>query len=211
MMEFLLLFENKFISIGSLLALVITYLTIGRHIKQLFSNIKKRLSKNLKKQICIVTKIIDWFNYIDINLDQESFNMAYINSLEKEIDFMFSNIKSKNYILKFNKKFRSKALKYYGLKKEYHNTESFNKYVRLNYDYVKLIIGLSNCIHKKSKLSEEKILLSDYWNIMRGNFYKFYGQYNSDWKNVKSGERQYVMTDIENPVVILKLYYGLLL
>lgn len=199
-------FQNKFVSAGSFLAIIITYLTVAGHLKHLYIFLKKVFSKRHKEQLLIVRKIIAWFDYIDINLDNKSFNISYINSLEKDIDFKFSTTKSKNYTLKFNEKFQSKVLNYYGIKKEYHNEEMFKKYARLNYEYIKIILALSNKIHK-SKYSVSNILLSDYWNILRGNFYKFYGQYKNDWKNVKSNEIKFVMTDFENPVMILKLYY----
>ena len=84
----------------------------------------------------------------------------------------------------------------------------FKKYARLNYEYINIILALSNNIHK-SKYSVSNILLSDYWNILRGNFYKFYDQYKSDWKKVKANEIKFVMTDFENPVIILKFYYDI--
>ncbi len=207
MNNFLTVFQNKFVSAGSFLAIIITYLSIAGHLKHSFAFLKKILSKKHKEQSLIVNKIVEWFNYIDINLDNDSFNISYINSLEKDIDFRFSRIKTKKYTLKFNKKFQGRVLNYYGIKKEFHNEDMFKKFSRLNYEYIQIILALSNNIHK-SKYSVSNILFVDYWNILRGNFYKFYGQYKNDWKNVKSNEIKFVMTDFENPVMILKLYYN---
>ncbi len=208
MNNFFTISQNIIISTGGVLTILLVYLAFAGHLKNFYVFLKNSLSKNYKEQLNIANKIIEWYEYIDINLDNESFNVFYLNSLEKEIDFRFSTNKKRKYLLKFKSKFQKKVLNYYSIDQKYHNEELFKKYARLNYDYIDIIFQLSNKIHKSS-FTVAKFLLSDYWNILRGNFYKFYGQYKSEWKDIKSNERRYIMTDFENPVLILKLYYGI--
>jgi len=192
----------------SVLAPIVTILSFTGHMSNIIGFIIKLVSQSYRYQKKIFQNILIWYKYIDTNLDTTDFQKSYLDAIEREIDHMFSAKYKNRVILQFNRRFRRKILKMFGVKKEFQNDEYFLRYARLNYPNVELIVQLSSLVSKK-KYSVFKLKFKDYWNVMRGNFYNFLGQYNTSWENVKNGDRKFTIADVEMPVKILRYYFDM--
>lgn len=188
-----------------IIAPIVTMLSFTGYLTKILSFIMKVFSRKQRYQKEIFANILDWFRYIDSNLGTDNFRESHLGALEREIDHKFSAKYKGKLILTFSKRFRKKILETYGLKNEFYTNENFLRYAKLNYPNVATIIELSSYVSKK-KYSVFKLKFEDYWNIIRGNFYNFLGQYNSSWKNLKNGDRKFTIADIETPIKILRYY-----
>jgi hypothetical protein len=157
---------------------------------------KRVIRKKQLKQKKIAHKIVNWYNYVYENLDRT--NLDTFN-LEKDINLSFKTMNIKKSYLNFSSKFQFKVIKtHFGLKKECHNKHEFIK-----------IANLHNGNFIDINKTSIKINFHDYWILILRNYYNFLEQYRDNYKNIKSEKRKFTITDIEHPVIILKLYFDI--
>jgi hypothetical protein len=187
--------------VGGILSIIVTYIAAGEYIIRLFKIIFK------KEKYCkqISTKILDWFNFIDKNLTDHGINIEEVNSLEKEVDFLFKMHNCNKVVMNFNIKFIKNYLKYCGLQSKYRTKEQFLKYAHIRHEKLDLILALSSNHHKK-KFSQFNILFVDYWLIIRGNFHIYYSQYIKNYQDIPE-DKQLTIADIEMPVKVIRMYF----
>lgn len=125
--------------------------------------------------------IEDWFDTIDINLE-EKINISLLNNKENKIGSYIEDNKLSTHKLKFSKRFRKKFLKFCGIKKFLRNNkELFTKY---------------------SRCPADEIYLDIFWNCLVADFYKFYGKYSEKSENAN-------FADIDMKIKVLKMYLGI--
>jgi len=125
--------------------------------------------------------INEWFDYIDINLEK-GLNMSKLNNIETKVDEYIKDHHLNNYQLYFTPKLRRKFLKNRGTQKELLNNQNlFENYVKFE----------GNRIH-----------LDMYWNIIRGNFYQFY-------KNYQERNKPINFANITKFIDLLKMYFNI--
>ncbi len=98
-------------------------------------------------------------------------------------------------------------LKFCGIKKEYRTKENFIKYAHIKHGNLKIILDLDSHLQKR-KITELNISFNTFWNILRGNFHVFYKQYLDKWNGIPDEERL-KFADIEMPIKLLRIYFGL--
>ena len=142
--------------------------------------VKKLFSIKYRQQKEIYLLIKEWYDYIHINLDTENFNIAALDKIEKDIDFLFN--KNHNFSLIFTKKFIKKSFKILGVER---NTKDiitqFIKYVGLDCENNLLAFTL----YEKSKNKTYKFSnypYRFYWQFIMGRFYVFHSQYKKTGK-----------------------------
>jgi hypothetical protein len=135
------------VKLGIFLALLLS-------LEKLFAKlIKPRLFRT--KMEIFVQMVTDWFDYIDRNLER-GLNLAEINNREEKIH-EFIREKLVGYRIKPSKKIINKWNRRMGLKEDYWNSvEIFQKY---------------------SRISANGISIEMFFNMLVGNFMKFYAQY----------------------------------
>ena len=134
----------------------------------------QRLKKSKIKRLYFL--INDWFNEIDVHLDDLNLNSIH-NKENKISDYIDQSLKYS--IIKIRPIDRVKFLKYCGIKKELRNNKRlFERYSRINSD---------------------KLFISNIWYLIMGNFYNFYRNYNSN-SNISN------FADVEMPIKFLKQY-----
>ena len=134
----------------------------------------QRLKKSKIKRLYFL--INDWFNEIDVHIDDLNLNSIH-NKENKISDYIDQSLKYT--IIKIRLIDRVKFLKYCGIKKELRNNKRlFERYSRINSD---------------------KLFISNIWYLIMGNFYNFYRNYNSN-SNISN------FADVEMPIKFLKQY-----
>ena len=167
--------------------------------------IKSLFSVKYRQQKEIYILIKEWYDYVDIHLDDDNFNINKLNNIEGKINFLFQ--KNKNLNLSFSKRFMKKSLKISGVNINTRDSiNQFIKYVGLDSEYNKLALALEEKNKKKSyNLSNYPYRI--YWQFIFGNFYSFYHQYKKNWKDIEMNKR-ITWPKIENPIKILKIYFS---
>lgn len=200
---------NKLVQLTILISPIVTILTFLVLIRGALLKSLDFLTRRSKKKKIIFNKILEWFNYIDVNLDTETFNLSKSDNIEKDIGFLFEEFSKKPLLLFFNKRFRKHTLYKFGIKKELRNSLSqFYRFARLDKSNVDLGLSLYSA-SKRREFTLLKIPFQYYWWIIRGNFSTFYVQYQNNWKHLKENESKYIFADIEVPVKILRMYFRL--
>lgn len=62
-----------------------------------------------------LNRIVNWFQYINTKLDSAEFSSSEIDTIEKEIDYHFKLPQLRNYLLRFNRRFRESLLQEMGI------------------------------------------------------------------------------------------------
>ena len=165
------------------------------------------LRRQSARQNC--SRILEWFHYIDTKLDSIEYNPAEVEAFEKEISYQFNSKPLRKYALIFNTKFIGRFLKSMGIQESLRNNLGlFRRYARLDFTNTELALSLTSSANH-IKYSIRKIPFSFYWISIWGNYTHFFGQYKSDWKSVKEGDRKYTLADVEVPIQLLRMYFGI--
>ena len=165
------------------------------------ATIKRRLAlQNLDR-------ILEWYRYIDVNLDAPDYNSFEVESMEKEINHHFQTSPLRKYKLLFTDGFVSRFLETMGIKRELRSDiKLFCKYARLGKPNMVVALALvSKADHEEYTI--RKIPFSFYWNMIWGNYLHFYGQYKNADKNLKEGKTDYTFADVEMPIKLLRQYF----
>jgi len=161
------------ITLTAIITPIVLFFTFFNHIINFSRNIFELISKKIKYKKIILNLILDWYNYIDKNIDNDDFNISIVNNLENEISHQFSLKSNKKLLLYFNKNFRKKIMKeLFGYKKYPKSDAIYKKYFRLDDDSTSLALQLTSGANKKN-YSIYKFPFEFYWNLIRGNYYNF--------------------------------------
>ena len=152
-------------------------------------------------------RILEWYRYIDVNLDAPDYNSFEVESMEKEISHHFQTSPLRKYTLLFTDGFVSRFLETMGIKRELRvDIELFRRYARLAKPNIDVALALaSKADHKEYTI--RKMPFGFYWNMIWGNYLRFYGQYKNVGKNLKADKTDYTIADVEMPIKLLRLYF----
>ena len=186
---------------------LITLITFSEKITRFKNYLVQLFSKKKQVEMKIVNKIIEYYDFFAENIDKENLENKY-SKIESDIDFAFSNIKYE-LILKFNNRFIDKYMKYIGYKSDFRTKDNFYKFSHLYFKNTDLILSLSNKIFK-SNINRLNFPLKDMWVQFRANRFIFDVQYKKMWEGVQE-EDKIILSDIEMPIRLLKIYYNILI
>jgi hypothetical protein len=121
---------------------IVTLITFSEKITKIKNWFTHLFSRKKSIEIKIINKVIAYCDFFVENIDDDNLENKY-SKMENDIDFIFSNTKYE-FILKFNKKFIDKFMKYVGYKKEFRTEHNFYKFSYLYHKNTDLILALSN-------------------------------------------------------------------
>ena len=161
---------NDLIAMLTFVSLVLSLIGVGGIYGVYKTFIKPRRTKTKLRNL--LPLIQEWFDEIDVNLENELL-LRKLNNKEKKInEYIETNLKG--YFIKPNKKIKRKWNKKMGIKKElWDSDELFQEYSRVPAEGVKI----------------ESFLI-----MIFANFYKFFNEFNSESKNNCN------FGDIEQPI-----------
>ena len=115
------------------------YIAIGTIITVGFSIYKWIKIKKHKQAKEIYILIEEWYDYIDVHLDDKNFNFNKLNSIENKIEWSFQ--KNGNLTLAFSKRFIKKSLLILGANLENQDERTaFEDYTGINSKFIKPLL-----------------------------------------------------------------------
>jgi hypothetical protein len=158
-----------------LLASAIVGVLVGG--QQLWSKVvnPRRRATKLKR---LFTLIEEWFNEIDTRLEH-GMDLPKLYSLEGRVERYIKDHQLADYRLHFTPKFRSRFLRFCGIRKEFHHDRAlFQRYARISTDSIDLL---------------------SYWMLLVGAFSQFH-------RNYTIGSTETNFADVEMRIKVLRMY-----
>jgi len=170
-------------------------------IKWIGCRFRNLIRQNQQRKDKAYELIKNWYVYAERN--QNKADQKELNHLESEVDSFFRQERNRNLTLRFDKKFRKSVLK--GFKEELRdNLRLFLRYARLHHKNMVEALQLHELAAKGDPIPNlRRFPFQFYWDVIRVNFWIYYGQSRQDWKDTSEEERRY-WGDVEIPFRILR-------